>query len=470
MVKRVGRDTAVRIDKRTATGIGCLVTIGIVLALMIVTFHAIARGDVPENPLTPVGVVLELVCAILTTSTYASVVFGSHSRRRFRSYFLWMLAINTIGLLSDVIYWGIGLDFLPALPRLRETCYFVCYASAFPLLIFYSTYLISYINEDSKELQRYTVLMTGLSADGFLLVMISVITSRSQNAPWHLSDHPWLYFFFLAMPMVVNIGIILNFRRMLTNRKAISFLFYELLVAAAVVVDTVIGEITLAHVVVAFCLIQIYITVQIEYEKQQEEQLLQQRISIMISQIQPHFLYNVLTSIRALCRIDAREAESALTDFTLYLRGNLDSLSNTGCIPFLQELQHTKHYVDLEKMRFGRDLTVLFNTPVTQFSLPPLTLEPIVENAVRHGVMQRLQGGTVIISTSETESDFVVTVSDDGIGFDAEQLAAGGKHIGLWNVRERLAAVCSGHMEIESGIDKGTNVTMCIPKYRKESE
>ena len=63
MVKRVGRDTAVRIDKRTATGIGCLVTIGIVLALMIVTFHAIARGDVPENPLTPVGVVLELVCA-----------------------------------------------------------------------------------------------------------------------------------------------------------------------------------------------------------------------------------------------------------------------------------------------------------------------------------------------------------------------------------------------------------------------
>ena len=403
MVKRVGRDTAVRIDKRTATGIGCLVTIGIVLALMIVTFHAIARGDVPENPLTPVGVVLELVCAILTTSTYASVVFGSHSRRRFRSYFLWMLAINTIGLLSDVIYWGIGLDFLPALP-------------------------------------------------------------------WHLSDHPWLYFFFLAMPMVVNIGIILNFRRMLTNRKAISFLFYELLVAAAVVVDTVIGEITLAHVVVAFCLIQIYITVQIEYEKQQEEQLLQQRISIMISQIQPHFLYNVLTSIRALCRIDAREAESALTDFTLYLRGNLDSLSNTGCIPFLQELQHTKHYVDLEKMRFGRDLTVLFNTPVTQFSLPPLTLEPIVENAVRHGVMQRLQGGTVIISTSETESDFVVTVSDDGIGFDAEQLAAGGKHIGLWNVRERLAAVCGGHMEIESGIDKGTNVTMCIPKYRKESE
>ena len=87
---------------------------------------------------------------------------------------------------------------------------------------------------------------------------------------------------------------------------------------------------------------------QIDYEKQQEEQLLQQRISIMLSQIQPHFLYNALTSIRALCRTDAHKAEQALTDFTRYLRGNLNSLSNTGCIPFLQELEHTKHYVDLE--------------------------------------------------------------------------------------------------------------------------
>lgn len=457
--------------RRLATAVGCLLTIVLVAALLIVTFLAIARGDVPKNPLTPVGVVLELFFAILTTSTYASVVFGSHSRRRFRSYFLWMLAINTIGLLSDVVYWGIGLDFLSAFPQIREVSYFICYASAFPLLIFYSTYLLSYVNEDPKELQRYAILIAGLSADGFLLVVISAITAHSKTSPWYLADHPWLYFFFLAMPMVVNIGIILRFRRMLSNRKAVSFLCYELLVAAAVVVDTIIGEITLAHVVAAFCLIQIYVTVQIDYEKQQEEALLQQRISVMLSQIQPHFLYNVLTSIRALCRIDAHKAERALTDFTLYLRGNLNSLSNTGCIPFLQELEHTKHYVDLEKMRFGQDLTVLFNTPVTQFLLPPLTLEPIVENAVRHGVMQRPHGGTVIIATGETDADFIVSVSDDGIGFDVEQLAvSGNEHIGLWSVRERLAAICGGRMDIQSSINEGTCATMYIPKHRKGVE
>ena len=234
-----------RIDKRTVMGAGCLVTIGIVLTLMVVTFRAIAGGDVPANPFTTVGVVLELFFAILTTSTYASVVFGSRSRRRFRSYFLWMLALNTLGLLSDVVYWGIGLDFLPLFPQLQEAAYYVCYASAFPLLIFYSTYLISYINEDPKELRRYAVLVGGLSADGLLLVVISVFTAHAEVQPWRLQDYPWLYFFFLALPMVVVITIILNFRRVLTNRKAVSFLCYELLVAAAVAFDTIIGEITL---------------------------------------------------------------------------------------------------------------------------------------------------------------------------------------------------------------------------------
>ena len=442
--------------------------IGVVGVLLFMTFRAIARGNVPENPFTTVGVVLELFFAILTSSTFLSVLFSGHTRRKFKYLFLWLLVLNTIGLLSDVFYWGIGLDLLPAV---KELSWFICYSAGFPMLVLYSIYLISYINENPKELQRYAVLMAGLSADGFLLVVISVITSHSKTSTWYLSDYPWLYFFFLAMPMVVNIGIILNFRRMLTNRKAVSFLFYEMLVAAAVVVDTLIGEITIAYVVSAFSLLQIYITVQIDYEKQQEEELMQQRISLMLSQIQPHFLFNVLTSIRVLCRNDPHKAEHALTDFTLYLRGNLNSLRNTSCIPFLQELEHTRHYVDLEKMRFGQDLTVFFNTPVTQFSLPPLTLEPVVENAVRHGVMQRRNGGTVVISTSETDSDHVVTVSDDGVGFDVEQLAAmGGEHIGLWSVRERLAAVCSGHMEIISGIDEGTTVTMYIPKHRKGAE
>lgn len=448
-----------------------LLAVVVTLALLVLTFSAITRDDIPTNPLTTAGVVLELFSAILTTSTFLSVLLGSHTRRKFRYYFLWMLVLNTLGLLADVFYWGIGLEFLPAFETIRELSYLVCYAAAFPLLIFYSTYLISYINDDPEEVRRYAILVAGLSADGFLLVLISGFTAHSAVNPWRLADNPWLYFFFLALPMSVVIMIILSFRKALRSRKVLSFLFFELLAAATVVFDTIVGTVTLAYVVTAFSLLLIYVTVQIDYEKQQEEQLVQQRIAIMLSQIQPHFLYNVLTSIRALCRSDAHSAERALTDFTLYLRANLDSLNAVGCVPFLKELEHTKHYVDLEKMRFGKDLTVLFNTPVTQFSLPPLTLEPIVENAVRHGVMQRRNGGTVMISTCEAEGGVRITVADDGVGFDVSSLdTESGTHIGLRSVRERLAGVCGGRLEVESSPSVGTTVTLYLPKEVKEEK
>lgn len=454
--------------KRLAAGT-YLLTACLILALLLLTFSAIGRGEMPENPFTVIGVVLELFFAILTTSTFISVLIGGHTRRKFRSYFLWMLALNTVGLLGDVLYWGIGLSFLPGLPLIQELGYHICYAAAFPLLIFYSTYLISYINDDPDELRRYAMLVAGLSADGFLLVIISFFTAHSPDAPWRLADNPWIYFFFLALPMVVIGMIIFSFRKTLRNRRAISFLFFELLIAGTVVFDMIISEVTFAYAVTALSLLLVYVTVQIDYEKEQEEQLVQQRIAIMISQIQPHFLYNVLTSIRALCRSDAHAAERALTDFTLYLRANLDSLNATGCVPFLKELEHTKHYVDLEKMRFGKDLTVLFNTPVTQFSLPPLTLEPIVENAVRHGVMQRRNGGTVIISTDESAESVHITVADDGVGFDVSSLPALGEtHIGLYSVRKRLAGICGGRLEVESSPGIGTTVTLILPKEKKE--
>ena len=168
--------------------------------------------------------------------------------------------------------------------------------------------------------------MGGLCADGLLLVLVNQITSRSQTQYWDLWEHPWVFFFFLTVPIVVTMGIIFYFRHVLSNRKAIAFLFYELLVLIAVVIDILISEITLAYTVAAFSLIRLYISVQLEYEKQQEETLLQQRISIMLSQIRPHFLYNVLTGIRALCRIAPNKAEDALVDFTRYLRANLSSL------------------------------------------------------------------------------------------------------------------------------------------------
>lgn len=440
---------------------------GIIALAVILFFHTLlAIGDNTQySYYTTASVMVELMFILLTASTYLDVLRARRTHRMFVQLFLWMLAIVTLGMLGDVFAWGVGMQGFVWTPFAQWLGAFLRDAMGFPLIVVYSTYLISYINEDRQVLSRYAWLVGGLCADGLILVIIAQFTAVSTTHPWKLWDYPWLFLFFLALPMVVNIGIIFYFRRTLTNRKTVSFILYELLVLGAVVLDILVAEMTLAYAMAAFALLRLYISVQLEYEKQQEEQLLRQRISIMLSQIQPHFLYNVLTSIRALCRMAPDKAEEALMEFTSYLRANLGSLTNEECIPFSRELEHTRHYVQLEKMRYGDDLNVEFEIAADQFFLPSLTLEPIVENAVRHGVMQREQGGTITIQTAAEPEGWYITVTDDGVGFDPEEMGEqGGAHVGMANVRERLNAMCAGTLSVESAPGIGTKVTLFVPR------
>lgn len=198
----------------------------------------------------------------------------------------------------------------------------------------------------------------------------------------------------------------------------------------------------------------------------QETELSQSRINIMISQIQPHFLFNALTSISALCEKDPIKAQTALNNFADYLRGNLDSLKRTVPVPFYRELKHVEIYLSLEKMRFESELNVVYDIQTKGFMIPALTIQPLVENAVRYGVGKKEGGGTVTISAREQESCYVVTVADDGVGFDTKQRNTSGIHIGIDNVRSRLDAMVGGTLTIESEKDKGTLAEIRIPKER----
>lgn len=148
----------------------------------------------------------------------------------------------------------------------------------------------------------------------------------------------------------------------------------------------------LATTVSAMC---IYISIQIEHSRNmavKELELEKTRTIVMLSQIQPHFLYNTLSVIKGLCRTNPNLAEEAVDHFSDFLRGNLKSLTYTELIPFEQELAHTKHYLQLEQMRFGSRLQISYEIPAVHFLLPPLTLQPLVENAVRHGIMKQEEG------------------------------------------------------------------------------
>ena len=202
----------------------------------------------------------------------------------------------------------------------------------------------------------------------------------------------------------------------------------------------------------------------LEYEHMQKE-LYEARVAIMVSQIQPHFLYNSLTSIAMMCTKDPKRARTATINFADYLRGNMNSLKERNPVPFRQELAHLKKYLMLEEMRFGDMLHIEYDIQCDSFLIPRLSVQPLVENAVKHGVGMKEDGGTVTIASYETDDSYKVEVRDDGVGFDPSVPKNDGRsHVGMENVRSRLKEMVNGSVTITSEIGKGTTAVITIPK------
>ena len=207
----------------------------------------------------------------------------------------------------------------------------------------------------------------------------------------------------------------------------------------------------------------------IRYQQMQKE-LYEAKVSVMVSQIQPHFLYNALSSIAMLCKLDADTAYQATITFSQYLRSNMDSLKQTKPIPFEQELEHLKKYLYIEKLRFGKKLNVEYDIQATDFELPQLSIQPLAENAVKHGISKKRGGGTLTIATRETDDAYEVIVSDDGTGFDVNEVKDDGRsHIGMENIRRRLKEMCNAKVEISSVVGEGTVAKVIIPKEVSEA-
>ena len=203
---------------------------------------------------------------------------------------------------------------------------------------------------------------------------------------------------------------------------------------------------------------------RLEAEKSiMEAELKDSRISIMLSQIQPHFIYNTLGTIERMCLKDPEKAFHLVRNFSLYLRGNFSELDSVAPIRFAEELKHVEYYVNIEKVRFP-DMNIAYDVETTEFVLPALSVQPLVENAIKHGLMRLETGGTVLIRSYETPTHFCVEVKDDGVGFDTGLPIDEKKHVGLRNIRGRLKAMVDGDLILESKPDGGTKAVIMIPK------
>lgn len=190
--------------------------------------------------------------------------------------------------------------------------------------------------------------------------------------------------------------------------------------------------------------------------------------AVMISQIQPHFLYNALNTIKYLIKRDPKAAEKAVISFSKYLRGNMDSITQKTPIPFQEELEHIKNYCDIELLRFGDKLEIIYDTEFVEFNVPSLTIQPLVENAIKHGVTKKAEGGFVKLSTDLDNDHYRIIIEDNGVGFDPQNPDYtpddNHAHVGIQNVTNRLKTMVNAEITIESQIDVGTKITIKIPK------
>ena len=200
-----------------------------------------------------------------------------------------------------------------------------------------------------------------------------------------------------------------------------------------------------------------------------EAELAKNKIAIMMSQIQPHFLYNTLTTIKALVGQDPAQAQAVITEFSSYLRTNMDSLDLTTPVDFTKELEHTKTYTKIEQLRFP-DLEVEYDIKDINFRLPSLSVQPMVENAIKHGLRNRTApGGKVIIRTYEEDEHHIVQIIDNGAGFSVLSTSDSSRsHIGLVNTKRRIEVMMHGVFQIESTPNVGTTITFVIPDADEE--
>ena len=198
---------------------------------------------------------------------------------------------------------------------------------------------------------------------------------------------------------------------------------------------------------------------------EKEQKVLEMKAESLTQQIKPHYIFNCLSSIQGAYQEDAHKGEKMLTMFSKHLRDNIES-STSKLVPFDEEIEGIVNYVELENLRREVKIELLLDLEATEFKLPPLSLEPFVENAIKHGKIDETNEGYVCISSFEEAKEYRILVEDNGVGFDADSINV--ERIGIKNVTERLDILCHGKVKVSSKIGEGTCVEITIPKEERE--
>lgn len=414
------------------------------------------------------GMVMQILLAIFLVLILFSHLFDNAKKDKANKLMTIFISLGLAKTVFDIFTWMI--EGHPELEMLDSILTAGTFALSMPQLIVLVEYMLELINGSKKNTKNalyflyvYGVIVTLLPIISIFVPFIFSCTDSIYRIEFFYVPYHFLY----VLSMLFIIFILIIHRKVLSKRKKIFFYSYVIIPLICTILETVVDpQVDLVNVGITIETMLIYINIDIERKRllaEKEEELAKANLVLTINQLQPHFIFNSISSIMAIPETN-KKTKDALNDFATYLRVNLNSISSNKLIPFSQELEHIKVYVRLEQLRFGDRINVDYDIKEENFNLPSLTTQVLVENAIKHGIAPKRYGGKVTISTYQEKDCIVIIVDDNGIGFKVDEVETN-NHFGLVNIKKRLDLI-HGSIIIESEIDNGTKVIVKLPRNR----
>lgn len=415
---------------------------------------------------------LETWGCVISTIVAICLLISHHSKDKSTKLYFSILIFNTGALFFDILalffrgksdpisWWGVRLS------------NFTAFSCNYLLMGSFGWYLTTYLEKKIKinRLPLYFIWFLTAICEGLVIAtqFYPIIYHIDNFNVYHRDSFFYLSHVIAILTMICCAYMLLKYRKSLDLQVKIAFWIYLVLPIIALTIQLYSYGVVFLGMVNTISIVLVFLFIQEEQGKkmaEQQNEITQNRIAIMLSQIQPHFLYNALNTIQYLCETDPKTASHAIESFSKYLRANMDSLTQIRPIPLKQDLEHLNNYLAIEKLRYP-NIKIVYDLKSSNFRVPALTLQPLVENAFKHGLRKLENGGVINISTYQSENSYYIIIKDNGCGFDlkAKNKNDNRSHVGIECARSRLNSMCNGTLDIDSVLNKGTTITITIPK------
>ena len=446
--------------------------------------------------LTAIVIMIGLTTVFISNNTIS---------KKKKNYLFKIIVLDFVLMLSETFNHIIFTPDMELIP-LRITMDIIGYVIRPTLIVYFYLLISERLNPKFNLLLVFPlVINTMVCASAYFTDLPFYYTTDITGTSWHRGPLGFVPFAVSALYLLILIIDSIKFFNTGKGKTSFAVIYSALVVIVGCIIESLDQS---RRIIVNFTMLSTLIYFLMLYFKtvlEQEEEIIRQtRIEVMYSQIGPHFIFNTLSAIYGLVDKEPKKAKEAIAKFSDYLRGNIDAIGKKGWVSFEEELKHIDSYVWIEKMRFGDDLTIEYDIDTMDFEVPPLSIQPLVENAIKHGIHKKSGPGKVIVKTREEENDFIVEVIDDGVGFDTSEFeqdaifdirnatdrgialisrrrkekeekvdhaSKGGRgHVGLDNTRTRLIGSGIGKLDMESEVGKGTTARVNIFKKNNEKE